>query len=499
MFDHILPLPLLKWTRLVKIAYFDVGNPNVEVPERVAASPLWTRQFLTTLAWRLKSRDFCPPPQGRPQTPQACTHKAGPKARASEYRHLGWMEAGVPRWNEAAPAVWWRWSSAALDSRTIDALGQYIEPDWQDAWCGGARRRPSTRYLRCGPRNHWNRHFFAAYDVNEQMNPSTPHRRIHGGRGPVKSHVQHPGSFERCSSQMPRHGHVRPARWPCGRSAPPGNSRPSDRDARKANIRVLKINCVDFEEACRDQRVQGFPTIKLFRRGAKDSWEYNGARTVEGLAAFAREEVGKRHMHTGVTYHEIFSEGCRITGKVEVARVPGTVHFQAAHTNEKTLNLAFTNVSHKIHSFTFGSSPEKGMNMLPSEFRRHANPLDGKTFTVDKFHQAPHHFIKVVHTRFEKSNIRSYQQTHQWSVRTVPRKTVPQAKFSYDLSPVEVIVRKGPCPSSFHSSFVHALAHQYRGSEACICVPPADLKRHSLAPALRAGMCISGLCPEQLL
>mmetsp|Transcript_95377 Transcript_95377/g.267137 ORF Transcript_95377/g.267137 Transcript_95377/m.267137 type:complete len:463 (+) Transcript_95377:160-1548(+) len=216
-----------------------------------------------------------------------------------------------------------------------------------------------------------------------------------------------------------------------------------DADGAKANIRVLKINCVDFEEACRDQRVQGFPTIKLFRRGAKDSWEYNGARTVEGLAAFAREEVGKRHMHTGVTYHEIFSEGCRITGKVEVARVPGTVHFQAAHTNEKTLNLAFTNVSHKIHSFTFGSSPEKGMNMLPSEFRRHANPLDGKTFTVDKFHQAPHHFIKVVHTRFEKSNIRSYQQTHQWSVRTVPRKTVPQAKFSYDLSPVEVIVRKG--------------------------------------------------------
>merc|ERR1712032_1437280 len=58
------------------------------------------------------------------------------------------------------------------------------------------------------------------------------------------------------------------------------------------------------------------------------------------------------------------------------------------------------------------------------------------------FHQAPHHYIKVVHTRFESSSIRSYQQTHQWSVRTLQRKTIPQAKFAYDLSPVEVVVTK---------------------------------------------------------
>merc|ERR1712187_681231 len=69
--------------------------------------------------------------------------------------------------------------------------------------------------------------------------------------------------------------------------------------------------------------------------------------------------------------------------------------------------------------------------------------LDGMTFVVDKFHKAPSHFIKVVHTRFADSGIRSYQQTHQWSVRTLQRKTIPQAKFSYDLSPVEVVVTKG--------------------------------------------------------
>merc|ERR1711920_1093391 len=106
-------------------------------------------------------------------------------------------------------------------------------------------------------------------------------------------------------------------------------------------------------------------------------------------------------------------------------------------------NLAFTNVSHHVHHFSFGEAPRRSIHALPSEYKRHVNPLDGKTFAVDKFHKAPSHFIKVVHTRFADTGVRSYQQTHQWSVRTIQRKTIPQAKFSYDLSPVEVVVRKG--------------------------------------------------------
>jgi len=218
-----------------------------------------------------------------------------------------------------------------------------------------------------------------------------------------------------------------------------------DADGVEANVRVLKINCVDFEEACTEQKVQGFPSIRLYRRGAKDKqWvEYRGPREMEALSQFAHGEVGKRHMHAGAQYHEMFTEGCRISGFVEVARVPGTVHFQAMHTNDKTLNLAFTNVSHHVHRFTFGEDTDRSIASLPSEYKRHANPLDGKVFSAPKFHMAPHHYIKVVHTRWETSSLRSYQLTHQWSLRTIQRKVIPQAKFSYDLSPVEVVVRKG--------------------------------------------------------
>lgn len=218
----------------------------------------------------------------------------------------------------------------------------------------------------------------------------------------------------------------------------------TDADGVKANVRVLKINCVDFEKTCQEQKIQSFPTVRLYRRAAKEGQfiKFEGKRTKEDLSSFAHREVKKRHMHTGAHYHDMFAEGCRIKGHVEVARVPGTVHFQAMHREDRSLNLAFTNVSHQVHHFSFGEEQSR-LSSLPWEYRQHASPLDGKVFFVDKFHMAPHHFIKVVHTRFEASSLKSYQLTHQWSTRTVPRKTIPQAKFSYDLSPVEVVIRKG--------------------------------------------------------
>lgn len=220
-----------------------------------------------------------------------------------------------------------------------------------------------------------------------------------------------------------------------------------DADGVKANVRALKINCVDFEETCQQQKVQAFPTVRLYRRGSSGkNWvDFRGQRRGEALLEFAKEEVKKRHIHTGAHYHDIFAESCRIKGSVEVARVPGTLHFQAVHNSERTLNLAFTNVSHTVQSLTFGG------NALMNKFLLfglggvgvNLDPLAGKTFVVSRFHQAPHHYLKVVHTKLP-SKARVYQQTHQWSARNVARHAVPQAKFSYDLSPVEVVISYSP-------------------------------------------------------
>jgi len=139
----------------------------------------------------------------------------------------------------------------------------------------------------------------------------------------------------------------------------------------------------------------------------------------------------------------MFNDGCRVVGYVEVARVPGTLHFQAGSSKVKDINPALTNVSHTVNHLSFGQASMALAILLPDPYNKHVSPLDGKTFVVDKFHKAPSHFIKVVHTRFEQSHLRSYQQTHQWSTSTLRRNSIPQAKFSYDLAPVEVVVSKG--------------------------------------------------------
>merc|ERR1719161_2364325 len=89
-----------------------------------------------------------------------------------------------------------------------------------------------------------------------------------------------------------------------------------DADGAEANVRVLKVNCVDFEETCQEQKVGSFPSVRLYRRGAKGKGftEYNGPRNIEALTNFAQQEVAKRHLHAGAQHHAIFQEGCRLVG-----------------------------------------------------------------------------------------------------------------------------------------------------------------------------------------
>merc|ERR1712115_736869 len=107
-----------------------------------------------------------------------------------------------------------------------------------------------------------------------------------------------------------------------------GDDPVKDADGVQANIRVLKLNRVDFEETCQQQNVRSFPSIRLYRRGAKEkTWtDFNGPRNIESLTGFAHAEVRKRHLHVGAHFHQMFTESCRLKGTIEVARVPGTIH-----------------------------------------------------------------------------------------------------------------------------------------------------------------------------
>ena len=128
---------------------------------------------------------------------------------------------------------------------------------------------------------------------------------------------------------------------------------------KNSGIRVLKINCVEFKQACVDEGITSFPTVRAYKRAVSKTKQYSvyeGQRNIAGLLKFIKDEALKRHLHTGVKHHNMFKEGCRLHGFVEVARVPGTLHFESISSNDKMLNRAFTNVSHTIEHFSFGDN-----------------------------------------------------------------------------------------------------------------------------------------------
>lgn len=216
----------------------------------------------------------------------------------------------------------------------------------------------------------------------------------------------------------------------------------TDASNKTSDVRALRVNCAEFEHTCAELRVHSLPAVRVYSRATGDKYhEFNGNYDTDEVRKFFLTRVAQTTVERQAEFHSIWKHGCRVSGYVDARRVQGTFRLEAKLSNGvRNLNLAITNVSHTVHHFTFGHSPRGLMSRLPGEYRRNVNPIDGKTFIVDAFHKAPQHFIKVVHTRFDDDGLRSYQQTHQSNVRTLKRNTTPQARFSYDISPVEVVV-----------------------------------------------------------
>ena len=135
-----------------------------------------------------------------------------------------------------------------------------------------------------------------------------------------------------------------------------------------------------------------------------------------------------------------------------VNRVPGNFHIEARSKNHN-LNAAMTNLSHVVNHLSFGEEwsdknrrNKRILKQVPDEHRQFA-PMDGKTYLTKSFHQAYHHYIKVVSTHLnmgksESSQMMAYQFLEQSQVVFYDDTNVPEARFSYDLSPMSVVVEK---------------------------------------------------------
>jgi len=249
-----------------------------------------------------------------------------------------------------------------------------------------------------------------------------------------------------------------------------------DANGDRADLWALQVNCgrEGFPELCTKEGVTRFPLMRLYPRSVAERAKAPhrdlkfafpapillamsmmpddiplvmdapmAQQCYDAFSRIATDVIKGRHLHTHVVQHDMFQEGCRLRGSMDVPRVPGTLHFHAKRAEDHVLNTAFTNVSHTLHHLSFGrplDEDAQDVSLLAGDGMR-GTQLNGKVFASRHFHQGAHHYIKVVHTRMENDrHARLYTYTHQWYMQTYPRHESPKVKISFDLAPVEVVV-----------------------------------------------------------
>lgn len=226
----------------------------------------------------------------------------------------------------------------------------------------------------------------------------------------------------------------------------------TDAEGKQTTVKFLKMNCVDFKDKCMEIKIQAFPTLRLYKRDG--SFElFSGKRNEDSIESFLRQSIQNSHFIIA-KHHLMFNEGCQVKGTMQVPRVQGHLYLQAKpFSNDIALNPALTNVSHMVNHLSFGAQDSdltvkqrarelKGLS-VPVDIIDNLSPLDGRSYIVQQFHQAPEHFLKVIGTRVMGKNV-LYQITHTDRVRRLAgeeKNNVPQARFVYDFSPLSVIVK----------------------------------------------------------
>lgn len=220
--------------------------------------------------------------------------------------------------------------------------------------------------------------------------------------------------------------------------------------AARLDLKVVTVNCVEEPGLCKKFRVMAFPTLRWFENG-KAEMDYTMDRTVASLVEFSKRksELAGSRGRRNLNANGIKQRGCEVSGHLTINRVPGNFHIEAKSQNHN-LNAAMANLTHRVNHMSFGNTLDRVdrsilrvLKQVPEKLKKF-NILDGKSYQTPQYHQAHHHYIKVVSTHFKLGNgiPIMYQFLEQSQVVNYQEFNVPEARFSYDLSPMSVIVEK---------------------------------------------------------
>lgn len=250
-------------------------------------------------------------------------------------------------------------------------------------------------------------------------------------------------------------------------------------EAEEMPVGIADVDCAENWSLCRDQKIQAFPSLQWFLNGQQIPPEYRGHRTVEELFAFAKKKLAMDEklkyweknkkaddktdyssFRKGLTEHQ----GCQVSGHLMVNRVPGNFHIQA-RSKSHDLSGAMTNLTHRVNHLSFGEPHEESivihsreikmkkspkleriLKQVPPRYKKF-NTIDGNVYQTEKYHEAFHHYIKVVSTHLQmgkgvRNSLMTYQFLEQNQIVHYDETDVPEARFSYDISPMSVVVEK---------------------------------------------------------
>lgn len=236
-------------------------------------------------------------------------------------------------------------------------------------------------------------------------------------------------------------------------------------EAQQIPVSIVKVDCMANQALCMENRIQAFPSLRLFKDGVAQPPDYREDRTVDALTNFvnarlAMDEHVKRLSPEAKDKHLEEMEanrddhpGCMISGYLLVNRVPGHFHIEARSINHN-LNPKAANLSHVVNHLSFGpllsSQNRRKLANVPNELfdLESTQPMNDNMYVNLKQHQAFHHYMKVVSTHVERNSIQfhhtgsilAYQLVSSSQIMQYGNDDIPQAVFSYDLSPMAVSI-----------------------------------------------------------
>ncbi|CAI9295218.1 unnamed protein product [Lactuca saligna] len=229
-----------------------------------------------------------------------------------------------------------------------------------------------------------------------------------------------------------------------------------------------RVDCTEEVDLCRRNHIQGYPSIRIFRKGSDvrdenghhEHESYYGDRDTDTLVNTMEELVAPIAMDSHLALEGKSGKteenakrpapseaGCRIEGFVRVKKVPGNLVI-SARSGFHSFDGSIMNMSHVISDFSFGRKINARVmsdlkRILPYIGVSHAK-LNGQAYLTDPEDHANvtvEHYIQVVKTEVMRSShqlIEDYEYTAHSSL--MHAHSVPVVKFHFELSPMQVLI-----------------------------------------------------------